>query len=83
MENVSNNIICTVAEFAELTNSEYLATSGFLKFLEKSGMVKRQGSRKSKAGKGKPSLLYSIPKSMVFTVPDNSGNGAILSENSV
>lgn len=54
----------TTKDFMQRWGTEYTETSGFLKLLEKKNIVKVIGDRKPEGGKGKPSIIYSIPKNI-------------------
>jgi hypothetical protein len=54
----------TTKEFMQRWGTDYTETSGFLKLLEKKGVVKHVGDKRPDGGKGKPSIIYSIPKNI-------------------
>jgi hypothetical protein len=54
----------TTKDFMQRWGTEYTETSGFLKLLEKKNIVKHVGEQKPAGGKGKPSIIYSIPKNI-------------------
>ena len=61
----------TKAEFAAENDVDYPTASGFIKFLEKRGLVKNVGLRANPGGKGKPSEIYEISNTITITFSDN------------
>lgn len=55
----------TTQELAEQMGCDYQTALCVLKFLVGKGIAQNAGTRPSKAGKGKPSNLFSIPEGVV------------------
>jgi len=55
-----------------LTGTDYQTAAGLVRYLKEAGIAKEIGTRPNKAGKGKPSTLYTLPKrvELVFGVPE-------------
>jgi len=62
----------TTTELAKLLGVEYAPATGFIKTLVELKLAKVVGSRAANGGKGKPSIIYSIPHSFELNleVPD-------------
>jgi hypothetical protein len=62
----------TVSDFQKMFGLEhkddYATVNGLLKFLEKNGLAKVAGSRRSESGKGKPATIWEISKSFNVNV---------------
>ena len=60
----------TTAELCECLGVEYPVGQGLVKFLKVKGVAKETGTRPPKAGKGKPSTIYTIPKNIALAFTD-------------
>lgn len=54
--------LTTTGEFGAKFDLEYPVAMGVLKFLESRGLVSIAERRRSASGKGKPSIVYLVPK---------------------
>ena len=61
--NPEDTITGTTGDFAEMWGVEYTHAAGFIAVLKTKGIVKDVGTRPAKSGKGKPSNVFSVPKS--------------------
>lgn len=62
----TNELTGTARDFAAQWAVDYLDAVGFIRFLERKGFASRIWRIKSISGKGKPSVIYSIPKTVTF-----------------
>lgn len=58
----------TVGELAIQLNVDRAGADGLIKVLEAHGVAVKSGSQKSKAGKGKPSIVWTIPKKITMEI---------------
>ncbi len=66
--NSEERVEVTAAELGAMFGSNYAAGNGVIEVLKEKGLAKGAGSRKNATGRGKPSALWSIPKSFTITV---------------
>jgi hypothetical protein len=60
------DFVGTTTEFAELIGTEYAVASGVLRYLKEKGIATDGGQRPAKGGKGKPSILFKVPKTVTL-----------------
>lgn len=58
----------TASELAKKMNVEYASASGILKLMVATGAAKEVEKRKQPSGKGKPSSVYSVPKTFTINI---------------
>lgn len=66
--NGDDRVEVTAAELGAMFGSEYAAGNGIIEILKSQGIAKGAGSRKTASGRGKPSSVWSIPKSFTLTI---------------